>query len=403
MKGVKIRQRKRQGSTAVMLDYFDGKKRVQRVFGSASTDDGLAIVLEAAEREAAQIYADLLHGRYRPGVGDKPIDAILTEFLEYIEASPRAVSTRELYALHIGRFRKFLATTKAKWARDLTPDLVVDFIRSQKSSAPDTIRSSVSMLSTAFKRAVNRGDLQLNPCAHDDVKEIKPSTRAHERNFTDEEFEKLLRTARAWGIEEADLTADFFILLGETGLRLSEGLMLRWCDVNLDPDGSFLRVQARPGWTPKTKQSLRRVPLSPRVDAMLRRRLREAGMLNPSARIFPERWTRKSIERRFDRILKRAGMRERDEATGDKLRVHSLRHYFATTLVRAGVNAATVRDLCGHSSIEMTNRYFTMPNSEAFGAVAQAFDPRHKNVTNPIRFHSIPLVSDGNNVTSGNG
>jgi integrase len=403
MTPIKIRQRQRQGSTAVLLDYHDGKRRVQRVFGSAATDDGLAIVLEAAEKEAAQIYADLLHGRYRPGCGDKPIDGILTEFLEYIEASPRAIATKAMYALHIGRFRAYVETTPARWARDLTADLVVQYVRSLTKLAPDTIRSCVSMLSTCFKRAVDRGDLTTNPCAHPDVKELKPASRAHERNFTPEEFEKLISTTRAWGIPEAGVTADFFLLLGETGLRLNEGLHLRWCDVNLDPAGPYLRVQARPGWKPKTKQSIRRVPLSPRVDNALRARLRDVGAFQPTARIFPERWDRKFVERRFNRMLKRAGMFERDEETGDKLRCHSLRHYFATTLARAGVHPTMVRDLCGHASITQTDRYFTLPSGALVTAIAQAFDASHKNVTNTIRLHSFPLDSDGNRATSGNG
>lgn len=36
---------------------------------------------------------------------------------------------------------------------------------------------------------------------------------------------------------------------------------------------------------------------------------------------------------------------------------HSFRHHFGTELVRAGVDLATVRDLMGHGSLEMTNLY----------------------------------------------
>jgi integrase len=43
------------------------------------------------------------------------------------------------------------------------------------------------------------------------------------------------------------------------------------------------------------------------------------------------------------------------------LRFHDLRHTFATRLIEHGVNLITVKDLLGHSSVEITQRY-THPN-----------------------------------------
>lgn len=74
----------------------------------------------------------------------------------------------------------------------------------------------------------------------------------------------------------------------------------------------------------------------------------------------------------FNRALVRAELAERDERN-QKLRVHSFRHYYASVLVRSGADPATVRDLLGHESIMTTNRYFNVPKSELFNAVAGAF------------------------------
>ena len=63
-----------------------------------------------------------------------------------------------------------------------------------------------------------------------------------------------------------------------------------------------------------------------------------------------------SIRKAFNNACKRAGIKN--------LRFHDLRHTFATRLVLAGVDLATVSKLLGHSSIQMTMRY-AHPTPEA--------------------------------------
>jgi len=45
------------------------------------------------------------------------------------------------------------------------------------------------------------------------------------------------------------------------------------------------------------------------------------------------------------------------------LRFHDLRHTFATRLIELGVDLITVKELLGHSSVEITQRY-THPNQD---------------------------------------
>ncbi|MCZ6865663.1 MAG: site-specific integrase [Candidatus Dadabacteria bacterium] len=64
----------------------------------------------------------------------------------------------------------------------------------------------------------------------------------------------------------------------------------------------------------------------------------------------------KDIRTAFKNACNRAGLKN--------LRFHDLRHTFATRLVLAGVDLATVSKLLGHSSIQMTMRY-AHPTPEA--------------------------------------
>jgi len=128
------------------------------------------------------------------------------------------------------------------------------------------------------------------------------------------------------------------------------------------------------------------IPLTPRVREMLIRRLRDRESI--SGLLFPERWTNGTVGRTFNNVLTKEGMDGTDHR-GEKLVTHGLRHYYATTLVVNGADAASVRDLLGHSSITVTDRYFNIPRSELFRSVGQAFDDETKNVTKNVTTRGV--------------
>ena len=139
--------------------------------------------------------------------------------------------------------------------------------------------------------------------------------------------------------------ADFIRLALHTGCRKNELLTLKWSDVSMERRYILLRPE-------QTKSNRRRaVPLN-RTAMQALERLEEG---NGTEWVFARRKNGKVGERvkaldwLFRKAVKFAGIED--------FRIHDLRHTFASWLVSEGVELVKVRDLLGHTSIKMTERY----------------------------------------------
>jgi integrase len=126
-----------------------------------------------------------------------------------------------------------------------------------------------------------------------------------------------------------------------TGARKREVLDARWEDIDW---------QRRLWKIPKTKAGKARyVPLSAAALDLLESRKQPSGR---SGFIFPNPKTDKpfqSVYYSWDTARKQAGL--------DDLRMHDLRHSFASFLINGGRSLYEVQQLLGHSNSQMTQRY----------------------------------------------
>jgi integrase/recombinase XerD len=128
------------------------------------------------------------------------------------------------------------------------------------------------------------------------------------------------------------------------GLRVSEAVRLKVGDVDA------ARVVAHVRCAKGRKDRL--VPLSPALLGHLRdywRRHRPADWLFPGRRP-GEPVSVSHVQRLCQRAVRAAGI-------GKKASVHTLRHSYATHLLEAGADLATLRKLPGHSQLSTTLRY----------------------------------------------
>ncbi|HEY6427306.1 MAG TPA: site-specific integrase [Acidimicrobiales bacterium] len=164
---------------------------------------------------------------------------------------------------------------------------------------------------------------------------------------------------------EADRLYAAWLLLVTTGMRRGEVLGLRWSDVDLDAGQLAVRqTLIAVGYRveisePKTERSRRRIGIDSATVAGLRswrarqaeERLAWGGAWTDCGLVF----TREdgtpihpqSLSQFFEKRAKAAGL--------PPIRLHDLRHSYATAALEAGVAAKVVSERLGHSSISITS------------------------------------------------
>ena len=215
---------------------------------------------------------------------------------------------------------------------------------------PATANRHLSLLSKLFKLAMQWERVTKNPCQG--VKKFKENNQRH-RYLSDDELQRLFRAME--GERNQTLVAALKLLL-LTGIRKEEAMQAQWVNVDLERGTLFL---------PETKSGRgRHVVLNPAAVELIRQQPRQAD--NPY--IFPGRIPQRPInnpQKGFRRLLAAAGI--------ENLRIHDLRHSFASLAVNAGATLYQVQHLLGHASAQTTQRYAHLTDAalrEASQAVA---------------------------------
>ena len=163
----------------------------------------------------------------------------------------------------------------------------------------------------------------------------------HERFLTPEELYRLgqaLDTAPAERLASVHASAALRLLV-LTGCRRNEILGLRWEDVD------FESGEMRFG---DSKTGARVAPLPPPAEKVLEGLPRFPD--NPW--VFPGRkkgMRQRNIQDSWSRVRERAGL--------DGVRLHDLRHSYASRALASGESLSMIGDLLGHRKVQTTARY----------------------------------------------
>ncbi|MXW55985.1 MAG: site-specific integrase [Gammaproteobacteria bacterium] len=209
-------------------------------------------------------------------------------------------------------------------------------------TAPAGANRTLDILRQIFNHAIECGHVDSNPTCG-----VRHNPRRRVTRFLSrDEIGRVLAVLRAHrGRGSGRQQADIIRLLLLTGCRKSEVLLLRWSEV----DGDTLRLS-------DSKTGPRTILLSAGAQAILARQPR-----SDSAYVFPSLQD-PSRPRSSELSLWR---KVRREARIDDVRLHDLRHTFASHAVMRGVPLPVLSHLLGHSRDRMTLRYAHVGDREA--------------------------------------
>ncbi len=265
--------------------------------------------------------------------------------------------------------RNFLPLLKDKKLTEITP-WTIDKWRSKRLKEGikiATINRELTTIKAALYKAVEWGKADQNPLAGFKLQRVDSQPKV--RFLTDDEEKRLRKAldareaqiraerdnANQWRaerdyelfedlrkVEFADHLKPIVLLSLNTGCRRGELFNLQWDDI--DFERQIMTIQGNGTKSGKTLH----IPLNKEALDIL---LKWHKQSNGSALVFVgkngERMNNCTTS--WQAVLK--------EANITNFRWHDMRHHFASRLVMAGVDLATVRELLGHADYKMTLRY----------------------------------------------
>ena len=211
---------------------------------------------------------------------------------------------------------------------------VIRWFEDYSARAPGGANSALLVFRQIMNHAISRGHIETNP-----TRGLKRNPRPKLTRFLSrEEIGRLhevldrYKPRRPSGKAQVDIIR----LLLLTGCRTGEILKLRWREVN----GDTLELE-------DSKTGPRQVLLSPEARAIIERQPRPGSPWVFPSPVNPAR-------ARFDLALWK---KVRKLAGIEDVRLHDLRHTFASQAAMQGIPLPVVARLLGHAQVQMTLRY----------------------------------------------
>lgn len=334
---------KRKKSPYWYADYTDGTgKRVRPSTGT--TDKKEAEALEAKWKlEAYQT-------KFWDAEPTRTFDELMLKYLQSVAGEKRAPE-RDVYV--IKQLKPFFTGRELGTLKRSDIRAYIDK-RKADGMAAATINREIGVLSAAINYACREWDWNI-PNNAAGMLQKKPEGRVRSLALA----ESRLLIQKAENYPKSPLLAYFIRLALNTGCRKGELLGLEWRRVDLKENLFILEGS-------NTKNGKRRsIPINSEARLALldlARYRAEHCPASPWVFVHANGDRLQSVDKAYRSLVKQVGI--------ENFRIHDLRHTCASWLVSAGVQLPAVRDLLGHSSIQMTERYAHLSPENVRAAVS---------------------------------
>ncbi len=311
---------------------------------------------EVAGEVASAIHADTIRNRFNIPAKNKAerfFGEIWREYLKTRTTEKKAVDRKRVASNH------FLAVFDNKSLDIITmPDIknyqlqrkfeIMTLAKNQDKRESEinfrSVNYEIVILHHFFNFCIEKGYIDKNPC--NGIKRLNELSRL--KTLSDEDINKLIAGATN------KLTKDLITFLIYTGCRKGEALNLKWDDVDMQND--VIAVKGT-----KTKYD-RYIPISKPLKAILGGIEKKDNCLyvfNDNGRKLGD------FKRSFHTACRNTGLKD--------LRIHDLRHVFASKMVMNGTSLYITGELLGHRTTQMTKRYSHLVPDTLRKAVNEAF------------------------------
>ena len=315
--------------------------------------------LKVATQKAVKLDAQLAADAFQSPPPPTAIEQAVADYIAFLRVEGRARRTIVRYQCELSNLRDFLKLLHVTRLSQITPTHFDKFRAHCKGMGhgPRTLWHESVVVKQWFKWCHRRRLVAENAIA--DYKITKPVLEPREGPSL-EQINQVLEIAP--NLRKLELAT-----LAFTGMRSGELQRLRFEDVDLKH--GWIKIVSRDGAETKTRRS-RTVPIHPRLLAMLETLPKKKRVwffsAQPSER-YPDgsHWINpKRLNDDFSKFLVRLKLPVGRKAMG--FTVHSLRHFFETFCVNAGIPQRVIDAWLGHSSDRsMASIYYKLSEADS--------------------------------------
>jgi len=328
--------------------------------GSRLRETVSGVSYQTAKTIEAKLKVDIVSGTYLGTSSNSHI--LFSEFMKEYFAFENKISIKKEKTL----YNRHLSVLNNKTLQEITMLDAEKIINSilKKGLAVRTAEYVVSVLRHALNKAVERGYLEVNP-----VSKIKVPRKDNRRIrfLTKDEAIKLLDELK----KRSQRTYEMSFLSLYTGMRFGEIASLTWQDIDFDNGIIYIK-------DPKNRKGRVAYMIEEVKEFLLNKKQNS----DTNSLIFSTKNNDKmtAITNSFKHAVNMLGLNNGITDPRDKVVFHTIRHTFASWLVQAGTPLYTVKELLGHKSIAMTERYSHLAENTMREAVKKLENKLKKRV-----------------------